>query len=73
MKRGSRTNVLLREIRITLTMEKVMTPFGEMENHSTKYNEMDTAEFDQAYLDILDELASRPVSTAELYGEAISA
>jgi len=60
-------------IRITLTMNKVMTPFGEMENHSTKYNEMTTDEFDQVYLEVLDDLASRPVSTAELYGEAISA
>ena len=54
-------------------MNKVMTPFGEMENHSTKYNEMSTAEFDQAYLEVLDDLSTIPVSTAELYGEAISA
>lgn len=46
-----------------------MTPFGEMENHSTKYNEMSDTEFDQAYLDVLDTLATRPVSTAELRGE----
>lgn len=50
-------------IRITLTMNT------EPDN----YNEMSTAEFDEAYLEVLDQLATMPVSTAELYGEAISA
>jgi hypothetical protein len=40
-----------------------------MNTEPDNYNEMSTAELDEAYLEVLDQLAIMPVSTAELRGE----